>query len=163
MSLITSISNYVSDQASSKPQMILIFIVITIIFLLYSQRLFGITDNYYNTIMACFIIVIMCSIILTTFLNILRITNNEYILKFSDIFNSPGSKNFFAVFLLLLFVMFVYELPLYDNNNTHAITNKLMFGHNGVLSNRTFGIMLIFGFCISTAYMIYKTTRESIK
>jgi len=52
-------------------------------------------------------------------------------------------------------------LPVYDNNDPHAITNKLMFGYNGILSNRTFGLIIIFGVCISTGYMIYSTTRES--
>lgn len=160
MGLGIIISNFASDQAKSKPQLILIFIIIVVLLILYSQRLLGITNNYYTTIVTCLMIIVISIIILSTFLNVLQISDNQHIQNFGNVFNSPGSKNFFAVFLLLLSVIFIYELPVYDNNNPHTITDKVLFGHNGILSNRTFGLLLIFSFCISTGYMIHSTTRE---
>ena len=160
MGLGTVISNFASEQARSKPQWILIVIVIAMVLLIYSQRLLGIANPYYSTYVACFLLLIVSIILLSTFLSVLNITDNVHVDNFNYIFNSPGSKNFFAVFLLLLFVMFVYEIPMYDNNNPHAIMDKLLFGYNSVFSNRLIGILLIFGFGISTAYMIHSTTRE---
>ena len=160
MGLGTIISNYAGDQAKTKPHRIFILILIVIILLLYSQRIFGITNPYYNTYVACGLILIASLIILSTFLSILHTTDNEHISNFNNIFNSPSSKNFFAVFLLIIFIMFIYEIPMYDNNNPHSVMDKLLFGYNGVFSNRLIGVILIFGFGISTAYMIHSTTRD---
>lgn len=160
MSLVTGLSNYASEQARTKPQRILILIVAAIIFLLYSQRLFNITNQYYSTGVAIFIIAIVSIIMLSTFLNILNITDNEYVKNFNSIFNSPGSRSFFAVLILVLFIMFLYELPIYDNNDPNYMSDKLMFGYNKYFSNRTVGLLLMFSFTIVTGYIIHSTTRE---
>ena len=160
MSLVTALSNFASEQARSKPQRILILIIIAIVFILYSQRLFGIVNTYYSTIVACFIITVVSVIMASTFLSILNVTDNEHVVNFNNIFNSTGSKNFFAIVVLVLFVMFLYELPVYDNNDPNAASDKLMFGYNKFFSNRTIGLLLMFAFTITTGYIIHSTTRE---
>jgi len=160
MSLVTSLSNYAGEQAQSKPQRILILIMLVVIFVLYSQRLFGIENTYYTTFVACFMVAVISIVILSTFLSVLAMTDNQHVKNFNNIFNSPGSKNFFAVIVLLLFVMFVYELPMYDSRQPHSILDRIMFGYNRYFSNKTIGLVLIFGFAITTAYFIHSTTRE---
>lgn len=162
MGLGTAISNFASEQAKSKPQIALIFITVATIFILFSERLFNVssTNRTYLIVMVCLITLIMSVVTASTFMHILNLTNNSRVNSFSNVFNSPGSKNYFAVFLLLLYVMRIYELPIYDNNYPHSVTDKILFGHNTILSNRTLGVLVMFGFCISTAYMIYSTTRE---
>jgi len=76
-------------------------------------------------------------------------------------FNSPGSRNFIAVVALLLFVMFIYEVPEYGTSDPYHSLDVVLMGHNGILSNRTAGIILIFVFGIFTAYTIYATTHET--
>lgn len=156
----TVLTNFASEQATSKPQYVLILITIVIITLIYSQRLFNINNPHYNTLISCFLMAIMSIIILSTFLNVLKITDSQHVNNFNEIFNSPGSRNYFAVFVLLLFIMFVYELPVYDNNNPHVLIDKLTFGHNKFISNKLLGLLLIISFCITTGYVIHSTTRE---
>jgi hypothetical protein len=149
------------EQARSKPQRILIFIVIAVVFLLYSQRLFNITNQYYSTGVAVLIIAIASIIMLSTFLHILNITDNANVSNFNNVFNSPGSRSFFAIIVLVLFIMFLYEVPIYSNNDPHLASDKLMFGHNSIFSNRTVGMILLFTFTIVTGYTVYSTTREA--
>lgn len=163
MGLGVALSNFASDQAISKPQNILLLIVMLIFIMLYSQRLFDIRYKYYNVIVACMLIVVISIVILSTFVNILKIGKNREMMILNHVFNSPGSDNFFSVLLLVLYIIYIYELPYYDTDNPSAIVNKLTLGHNKYISNRLVGILFIFGFSISTGYMIYATTRESGK
>lgn len=162
MGLGTAISSFATEQARSKPQRILILIVIVIVFILYSQRLLGIEDPYYGIFVVCFMMVVASIIILSTFLSILNVTDNKHVDNFNNIFNSTGSKNFFAIFVLVLFIMFVYEVPMYSNSRSHSIMDKVLFGYNGIFSNRVIGMLLIFAFCITTGYIVYSTTRGDV-
>ncbi len=158
---VYNILNMTSKFATNKPHYFLIGIVLAMILIIYSRRLFQIKWKYYPMLVTSFALILMSVIILSTFLQVLQIKDPYgYIDSFNSVFNSPGGRNFFAIILLLLFVIYLYELPQYDNNNPNVVLDKIMRGKNNYISNRTVGIVLIFLFGIFTAYTVMLTTNE---
>ena len=159
--VVNSVLNATSKFAKNQSQYILIAIVLAMILIIYSKRLFQIKWEYFSIVVTSVMLLLMSLIIISTFLHVLQISDSYgYIDSFNHVFNSPSSVNFFAIIMLLLFVIYLYELPQYDNNNRHAILDTVTLGHNSYISNRTMGIGLIFGFAIFTAYTVMLTTRS---
>ena len=159
-STVNNIRNILSKQATSKPFVVLFIMVILVFVLLYSQRMLGIENSYYNTAITILLLTLATIVITSTFLYILKIGDNQFFDIFNNIFNSTGSRNFLALFSFLLFVMFVYEVSDFDNENPHGPTDTILFGYNGILSNRLYGLLYIFAISMLTAFSIYLTTRE---
>ena len=160
MGLADVFEAFANKQANQNPHYILIFIFILIIFLIYSKRLFSITSTYYNTVIAGILTLTMSVLILSTILTVLELSDNQHLVNFTNIFNSTASKNFFAVIALVLFIMFIYEIPIYDNSLPHAATDKILFGYNGIFSNRFFGLFMLVYTTVTVAYAIYLTTVQ---
>jgi hypothetical protein len=157
---IHNITNVSSKYAKTKPQYYLVFVIVLIFFIVYSQRLFSIQRPDYSVFMTTCVIIIISFIIISTFLAILEVKDpNGYIESFSSIFNSSGSRTFLAIILLVLFIIFVYETPKYGNNDPNETLNLLMLGHNTYVSNREMGIILILFFGILTAYTAMTITE----
>ena len=106
------------------------------------------------------LVVIIAIIIASTFTDVLKEGHRKRASAdtFAYLFNSPGAKNFIGIMALVLFVIFVYEVPEYDNNKPHDITDKITFGNNGLVSNRSAGVLLVFVFALFGGYTIYSTT-----
>jgi hypothetical protein len=149
--IILNISNITGKLATTKPHYTLFFLIFLILFFIFSERLIGLS-NYASVIILLFIFALIISLIFFDAYGKYEIYN--------DIFNSTAGKNFFAIFLLVFFIIFVYELPMYDSDKPHDIINKLTFGHNKLISNRFVGISIIFSLSMLTAYSIYKTSRD---
>ncbi len=160
-SAVSNIRNILSKQATSKPFVILFIIVIFVFVLMYSQRMLGIENSYYNTFTTVLLLTVATIVLTSTFLYVLNIGDNKFFDIFNNTFNSGGSKNFLAIFSFLLFIMFVYEVSDFDNENPHPTADTILFGYNGILSNRLYGLLYIFGVATLTAFSIYVTTRES--
>lgn len=160
---VYNILNITSKFAINRPQYILIGIILAIIFIIYCRRLFQIKQKYFPIGMVSLALVLISVVILSTFLHVLHVKDSYgYIESFSFVFNSSGGVNFFAIILLLFFIIYIYEFPKYDNNNPNGLLDKIMLGHNNYISNRTSGIMMIFVFGIFTAYTVMLTTNERI-
>jgi len=150
--------NITSKFAAKQSHYILIAIVLAMIFVVYTKRLFKIEWKYFPIVITVIVLLLMSLIILSTICHFMKISN-PYVDNFNSVFNSSGSRNFFAVILLLFFVIYIYELPQFDNNAQQHILDQVTCGNNNFISNRTMGIILIFGFGIFTAYTIMLTTR----
>jgi hypothetical protein len=158
---IANITDVTSKYARTKPHYYLIAVILLIFFIVYSQRIFGITRPDYSVFMTVCVIILISFIIIMTFLYVLEIRDPEgYIESFSNVFNSSGGRTFLAIILLVLFIIFVYETPTYGNNNPNETLNILTFGHNTYISNRTYGIILIVIFGTFTAYVATTMTNE---
>jgi hypothetical protein len=159
--VVNNIANLQSNTAITKPYYTLFILVVMMFCILFSQRMLGIDSSYYSIpITLCFII-IFGIIITSTLLHVLKIKDeNNYIENFNDTFNSPGSRNFLAIIAFVFFIMFVYEIPDYDNNRPHGLIDKITFGYNNLISNRFVGIILIIIISIFNGYAIYLTTRD---
>lgn len=159
---VGSIINVTSKFATTQPHYFLIAVVIIILIIIYSQRMFNITWPQYSVIVTTFVLALMSIIILATFLHVLKIHDSAgYVESFSNIFNSVGGRNFIAILSLVLFILFICESPEYGNNNPYATLDKITFGNNNWISNRTVGIITIFSFTIMTAYTVMTTTRSA--
>ena len=161
--IVNSIVNATSKFAITQPHYFLIVMVLIIIIILYSKRTLNITMKQYPIFLTIFVIMLMSIVILATFLHVLQIHDSSgYIESFSNIFNSSGGRNFLAILSLVLFIIFIFEIPLYGNNNPYASLDKITLGNNSFISNRTVGILYIFFFTTMTAYTVMITTNESV-
>lgn len=138
--------------------MFLVFIVL--VFIIFSQRLFGIQTPYYLLVAAIIITITMSFVICSIISTDTKIADNQYLQFINSVFDNPGSRNFLAIVSLILFVIFVYELTDYDNNSRQAIIDTITFGNNRYISNRTFGLLLIVFFSVFVAYSVMTTTKE---
>ena len=158
--IISNIANLQTSAAVTQPHYTLFLIVIMIFFILFSQRLFSVGNTNYDIFVTIFLLVTISVVIISTIFEVLNIDDKGgHIKRFNNIFNSPGSRNFLAVISFLMFVIFIYETPEYDNNLQHHITDKIFFGYNNYLSNRMVGVLLLMIFGMFTGYTIYSTTR----
>lgn len=159
--IIGSIANIESTSAITKPHYTLFILVILIFLILFSQRMLGLDTGYYHIPVTLFFLLMISIIITSTILQTLKIDDSTgHIKTFNNIFNSPSSRNFLAIITFLFFVMFVYEIPEYDNSQPHPLVDKILFGHNNFLANRTVGVFLIIIFGLFTGYTVYVTTRD---
>jgi hypothetical protein len=149
--MIINLSNMTSKYATTKPHYTLIALVFLIIFLIFAERFINL-----NNLVSVIVLLLIFSIIIGfIFLD----AHGQYE-EINKIFNSSGGKNFVALFLLVFFIIFIYEYGVYGNNDRYALLDKLTFGHNKYVSNRFVGITAIFLFATVTAYTIYTTTRD---
>lgn len=143
--IITNLTNLTSHNAINHPQYTLIALILTFVLLILADRLFGL--NVY----------IVVSILLLIFSVIIASTLTNADKPFNALFNSSSSKNFMSVFLLVFFIIFVYENPDYDNDNPHPLYVKIGMPF---ITTKMVAMSLILSFSLVTAYTIYLTTRE---
>lgn len=159
--IINALENDISENTHQKSFIWLIVIVIVVFVLIYSQRFLEITSGYYNFFVVISILIITSIVLLSTLAHNLEFNNHQSLEYLSYTFNSVSSRNFLLVFSYLLFVMYIYESLEYDNNEPYWIIDKISFGHNNYISNRTYGLLLILIFGLYISYTIYITTEES--
>jgi len=157
---INALDNITASKAKPKPYVILIFLVLLIFILIYSQRLLNIESEYYNLFIVMSILILTSFVLASTIVHNFKITHNDGLEYLSNIFNSTPSRNFMILFSFLLFVMFIYESSEYENNDRYVLLDKMLGGNNHYISNRSYGLLLIVIFGIYTGYSIYVTTNE---
>lgn len=159
--LNTAIVSLVSLESGSLniQDYILILIFLALIFTIFSQRIFYVESPYYIICATLVIIFIMSFVIFSILAVDTKLENNGFFIFSDSIFNNPSSRNFLSIMSLILFIMLVYELVEYDNNNPHYMLDRLMFGHNNYISNRFGGVALIFVFSLFIAYTVMTTTK----
>jgi hypothetical protein len=158
--LANNLSNLQNSVAENQ-YIVIILVFLVIFFLIYLRRMFNTDPDYTLLSVSICLVVILAIIIASTFTDVLKEGHKQRPSTdtFAYLFNSPGAKNFIGIMALVLFVIFVYEVPEYDNNKPHDITDKITFGNNGLLSNRSVGVILVFIFALFGGYTIYSTTR----
>lgn len=156
----TALVSLWSKAARTEPNYILIIIFCLLVCAIFSERVFGIKSQYYIIFPTILILMVMAFITLSIFSSDPKLIDNHFFGTINNIFDNPSSRNFLSVVALILFVIFVYEIAEYDNNNPHHIIDKIMFGKNNYISNRTGGLVMILMFSLLTSYTIMKTTRE---
>jgi hypothetical protein len=156
----TALISLWSKASRTHPSYMLILTFLLLLFAMFSQRIFGITSQYYIIFATVIILSVMILITLSIFSSEPKLIENNFLESINTIFDSPSSRNFLSVVALVLFIILVYELVEYDNNDPHYVLDKIMFGKNKYISNRTSGILLIFFFSLLTSYTIMTTTRE---
>lgn len=158
----TAILSLISSESTSLKlqNYILILIFILLVFMIFSQRIFNINSQYYILIATLVITLTMSFIIFSILSTDTKLVNNTFLKFINSIFDNPSSRNFLSIVSLILFVILVYELTDYDNNKPHYLLDKIMFGHNNYISNRTGGIMIIFVFSLLIAYTVMTTTKN---
>lgn len=144
--IITNIGNITKDKILNKPQYTLILVILLLVFLILSDRLFGL-NIYVITGLVMFVFSI---IILSTFSNIDK--------PFNALFNSVSSRNFMSIFLLVFYIIYVYETPEFSSNYPHPVLQKLGITF---VSVRTLAMLSVLFLSIMTAYTIYLTTEDN--
>ena len=155
VSLLSSASHPLNIQ-----NYILILVFIVLVFIMFSQRIFNIQSQHYILVASLITTITMAFIICSIISTDTKIANNQYLQFINSIFDNPGSRNFLSIVSLILFVIFVYELVEYDNNDPQYIIDKITFGNNKYISNRTMGILLILIFSLFVSYTVMTTTKE---
>lgn len=159
--IINSLVNLISNYAIIKPHYFLVGMVLIIFFLMFYEQIFNIDPYKHITLITSIIIGLISIIILSTILHVLNVHDSGgYIDSLNNVFNSAGGRNFLAIFSLVLFVMYIYEFPETTNNNPENLLNKITFGHNNILSNKTASLITILFFTILTAYTVMETTNK---
>lgn len=156
----TALVSLWSKKAVSEPSYALILIFCLLVFAIFSQRAFDIKSQYYILIATLLILLVMLFIIASLFASQPQLLDNNIFVAINNMFDSSSSRNFLSVVSLIMFVMLVYELAEYDNNDPHLFLDKILLGKNNYISNRTSGIMLVLGFSLFVSYTIMKTTRQ---
>jgi len=149
--LIVNVNSLIQSKHSKR--FALVTIVITLIVLIYLQRILGITNVNFPLYVTAFILILFAGIIFSN-ISVLKGSTNFYLKNVNEIFNSDNSRKFIAVFALALFIFYVYEIPEYNNQNPHKLTNLLTFGHNTFLSNRMAGVLILMVFVIFTSFVV---------
>jgi len=162
-SSVYNISNLLSKYAKTKPHYYLLIIILIIILTIFSKRIFGLSLETYYSISASVVLAIGFVFLMSTFLYVYEIKDSGgYIEGVNNLFNSQGGKNFITIIILLLFVIYIYEFPMYGNNEPHAFSMKVtdQLGRPPLISNKFMGIFMIFVFGIFTAYSMMITSNE---
>lgn len=143
----------------TKPYYLILFMFLLIFFLIYSARIFDYESEIAHLATGCvlaFLIMIMVTI--TIFVN-LGFENDA--LKYADnIINTPACKNVIVLFSFLFFVIYLYEIADFDNNKPHALIDKISFGNNNLISNRSVGILYIIIFGLFTGYTLSLNIKD---
>lgn len=158
--LNTALISLWSKTATTQPSYILILIFCLLIFGIFSQRIFNIQSPYYILIATIIVLGVMLFVILSVFASAPMLSDNNILISLNSVFDNPSSRNFLSVISLILFVMLVYELEYYDNDRPQGFLNKVLFGHNNYISNRSWGLMLILIVSLITSYTVMLTTKE---
>jgi hypothetical protein len=156
----TALVSLWSKAARTEPSYILIMIFCALMFAIFSQRLFGIKSQYYILLATGLILFLMIFVMTSIFASDPKLIDNYFFDSINDIFDNAGSRNFLSVVTLILFIMLVYELVEYDNNDPQYFLDKITFGKNNYISNRTSGLIVMLGFSAIVSYTIMRTTRE---
>lgn len=146
---VNNIVNLTKTKITNKPHLTLILIILMFFTLIFLNRLFGV-----NMLGTTILILGLFTLIISS--TILR-TKSEL----NELFNSISSRNFMAIFLLVFFIIYVYEDPFYDSSKPNQLFDKLTNNHNKYISNRTVGLISLISFSIITAYTVYLTTRTN--
>jgi hypothetical protein len=174
-SFVYNISNLFSKYAKTKPHYYLLAMMILIIFAIFFKRISECDTSSedlcqskcsietYFSVSTSIILVIAIAFLISTFLYAYKITDTGgYIEGLTNIFNSQGGKNFITIMMLLLFVIYIYEFPMYGSTLPHELSKKItdQINKDPIISNKLMGIFMIFGFGIFTAYSIMITSNE---
>lgn len=143
-----------------RPYYVLVIIFILIIIIIYSERIMQIQNDIFYVTQICILTIISFITILSIIVNNIDYGTNKYLDAFSNTFNSVSSKNFIAVTSLVLFVIFIYEVPKYDNNDPNPGIDTALFGHNKYISNKLLGLLIIMFFTLYVSVTIYLTTID---
>lgn len=161
---VYNILNVISKYAKTKPQYFLILFTICLTLVIFLKKIIMIDKKKYFMIALPVIIALGSLMILSTFFYALGIQDNMgYISSLNSVFNSQGSRNFIAIILLILFIIFVYEFPIYGDDQPHLLFKKItdQLGLDPIITNKTAGIIIILFFGLFTAYGIMITTNQS--
>lgn len=139
---------------------ILILIFYILIFAMFSKRMFGIQNQYYILWPTTIILILLTIVIASLFLAETKLMNNDVINEINGIFDNPSSRNFLSVVNLVLFTILIYELVEYDNHDPQYVMDKLTMGHNNYISNRLWGIFIIFTSSTIIGMTIMATTKN---
>lgn len=156
----TALKSLWSKTAKTEPSYVLILIFWLLIFFVFSQRIFNVKSQYYILLATILILLLMIFMTGSIFSSDPKLLDNNFLSSINNIFDNPSSRNFISVISLILYIMLIYELANYDNNDPQQVLDKMMFGKNNYISNRTSGLLVIFGFGTFVAYTIMKTTRQ---
>jgi len=151
--------NLWSKAARTEPSYILILIFCSLMFTIFSQRILNIQSQYYILLATTLIFILMIFVMSSIFASDSKLVDNHFLNGINQIFDNPSSRNFLSVVSLVLFIMLIYELVIYDNNNPQPLLDKITFGQNKYISNRTSGLLIVIGTAILVSYTIMKTTR----
>lgn len=149
----TNIANITHQKMIDYPQFTLILIMALILFILFSNRFIG-GPNYLRIIG---LLIIFSVIIVGSFLTWFKqfgFGHDTGVVRFSDIFNSGAGRNFISVFLLIFFIIYIYELEKYSNDD--EVYESLGI----VITKRTIGRIFILFYTFLTAYTMHLTTTS---
>jgi hypothetical protein len=153
--IINDISNLIGK--TKRPHYFILILFLIFFILIYTERLISTkisTDpSIFHIAVGNIILFIFICITTITIASQLEL-GGHFMSNISKIFNASTSKNIIALFSFLFFVIFVYEVAEFDNNNPHAMTDNFLLGHNNIISNRTAGIVLIIFFGLFVGYTI---------
>jgi len=128
-----------------------------IMFLVFSERIFTIQNPSYNLYSNLVIVAIFSVLILSTLFNAYAVnTDNVQIGTITHIFNSLASKNMIMFYGCVLYVLYISNTELYDNNYSHSIFSKIGLGK--YISNRTYGVIMLLATVFITAKAIHSST-----
>ncbi|ARF10311.1 hypothetical protein Hokovirus_1_190 [Hokovirus HKV1] len=156
-SISNSLGNIINTK-KIKPYYILIIIFMVIIIIIFSGRIFNIKNKYYYIFELFVLLLISSIIILSIIIKNIDYGTNIYLDAFSDTFNTRGSRNFFAIVSLILFIMYIYEVPLYNNNDRSSIFNAITLNNNNYVSNKSVGLFWIIIFTLYISVSVYLST-----
>lgn len=139
---------------------ILIIIFYLLILAIFSKRIFGIKNEYYILWPTIIILFLLTIVITSLFLTETKLMNNGVINEINSIFDNPSSRNFLSVVNLVLFTILIYELVEYDNHDPQYTMDKITMGHNNYVSNRLWGIIIIFTTSTLIGATIMATTKN---
>jgi len=150
------------NSVTKRSDFIIILMFIVMFLLIYLKRMIGSDSDFILLAVTVCFVVIMAVVIGSTFTQVLKEGHRAHPRAdtFAYIFNSPASKNFIAIMALILFIIFVYEIPEYENSKPHNVVDAMLFGNNSLISNRTMGVILLVMFSLFSGYVIYATTIE---
>jgi len=137
----------------TNPYYFTLFLFLLIFLLIYAERIFGFQEDIYHYAMSGLLIAVSLFIIVLTITYNFGV-KNKTINTLDSMINSSSSKNVIALFIFLFFVIYIYEIALYDNNYPYRPLDIITFGNNEYVSNRSMGIMLIIFMGLLTGYTI---------
>lgn len=160
--IIQNLLNLKSKASITEPHHGLHLFYGLIFLILFSKRMFGVEDERFNIILTLFILFMMSFVLMATVIIVLEKENtSENVKRFSSVFNSPESRNFFAIIVLIFYIIFIYEIEENNNNQSHDLIDTITKGKNKYISNKTVSILTIFIIGFLYAFTIYRTTRDN--
>lgn len=158
--IIQNLLNLNSKVSVTEPHYGLYLLYSLVFFMLFSKRIFGINDGRFDVILTLFILFMVSFVFIATVVVVLEKENiSTNVKRFSSVFNSPESRNFFAIIVLILYIIFIYEIEENNNNQSYYLIDTITMGNNKYISNKMVGIVTIFVIGFIYAFTVFRTTR----